>query len=154
MPALAAAAAKTNQVPRQGSTSIARGKYISKIGGCNDCHTPGYAEKAGHVPMKTWLTGVHVGNKGPWGTTYAKNLRLVAAGMSEDQWVKHLTTLRTAPPMPWYDVNILPDSDKRSLYRFIKSLGAPGEATPADLPPGQTPKTLYVVTAPPTMPHG
>ena len=47
----------------------ARGKYVVTIGGCNDCHTPGYAEKEGKVPEKDWLTGDILGWRGPWGTT-------------------------------------------------------------------------------------
>ncbi len=29
---------------------VERGRYLSIIGGCNDCHTPGYLEKSGAVP--------------------------------------------------------------------------------------------------------
>ena len=37
--------------------SIARGRYIAKIAGCNDCHTAGYALSGGKVPEKDWLHG-------------------------------------------------------------------------------------------------
>ena len=30
--------------------SVARGRYIAQIGGCNDCHTAGYAPSGGKVP--------------------------------------------------------------------------------------------------------
>jgi mono/diheme cytochrome c family protein len=148
---ISAAAAAT--ATTQGEVSVARGRYISIVGGCNDCHTPGFAEANGQVPEKAWLTGVAVGHRGPWGTTYAVNLRLTAASMSEDEWVKYLKTLKTRPPMPWFAINLYPESDTRSLYRFIKSLGDPGKPTPKDLPPGQEPTTPYTVDAPPTMPH-
>jgi mono/diheme cytochrome c family protein len=151
--ALAAAAVAAPAPTNQGEISIARGHYISIVGGCNDCHTPGFAESNGQVPEKVWLTGVPVGHRGPWGTTYAVNLRLKAASMSEDEWVHYLKTLKTRPPMPWFAVNMYPESDTRSLYRFIKSLGDPGKPAPAALPPGQEPKTPYTVDAPPTMPH-
>jgi len=59
-----------------GSKSLDRGRYLVKIAGCNDCHTAGYAETAGKVPEKQWLTGDQLGWRGPWGTTYAANLRL------------------------------------------------------------------------------
>ena len=39
------------------SKSLDRGRYLVKIAGCNDCHTPGYAEIAGKVPEDQWLTG-------------------------------------------------------------------------------------------------
>ena len=56
--------------------SVERGQYLVQIGGCNDCHTAGYAEKAGNVPESEWLIGAPVGFKGAWGTSYAANLRL------------------------------------------------------------------------------
>lgn len=151
-PVGAMAAAPHAAAAQRGAAAIARGAYIAKIGGCNDCHTPGYAQNNGNAPRGALLTGVPVGYKGPWGTTYAVNLRLLASTMTENQWVKFLGALRTKPPMPWYDVRLLPNSDKRALYRYIKSLGAPGRPTPPDLPPGKNPKTPYVVYAPPTMP--
>ena len=68
---------------------IERGRYIAKIGGCNDCHTPGYAPTGGKVAEKDWLAGDVVGWKGDWGTTYPANLRLVLQHMSEAQWVDY-----------------------------------------------------------------
>ena len=53
-----------------------RARYVIKIAGCNDCHTTGYAEAAGKIPEKDWLKGDSMGWRGPWGTTYASNLRL------------------------------------------------------------------------------
>lgn len=56
--------------------SIERGRYLAKIGGCNDCHTPGYGLSGGQVPEAQWLVGDQLGWNGPWGTTYPSNLRL------------------------------------------------------------------------------
>ena len=36
---------------------VQRGRYLVQIGGCNDCHTPGYANANGKVDEKLWLTG-------------------------------------------------------------------------------------------------
>jgi mono/diheme cytochrome c family protein len=66
---------------------IERGRYLSIVGGCNDCHTPNYPESSGKVPESDWLTGTAVGFQGPWGTTYPANLRLYVTTMSEAQWV-------------------------------------------------------------------
>ena len=56
---------------------VARGEYLVRVAGCNDCHTPGYAENQGNVPREQWLVGsAPLGYSGPWGTTYASNLRL------------------------------------------------------------------------------
>lgn len=74
-----------------------RGKYVIVITGCNDCHTPGYAESGGKVPVERWLTGDRLGYRGPWGTTYPNNLRLYFQELSEDEWVDRAKGLRTRP---------------------------------------------------------
>src|SRR5215467_10253278 len=68
---------------------IQRGRYIVQIGGCNDCHTPDYAQTDGKVDEKLWLTGSALGWRGPWGTTYPPNLRLAVQKVTEAQWLKH-----------------------------------------------------------------
>jgi len=40
----------------------------------------------------------------------------------------------------------------RSLYLYIKSLGAAGESAPFYREPGKEPRTPYVTLAPPQMP--
>ena len=45
--------------------AVQRGRYITKIGGCNDCHTPGFAQSAGKIPESQWLTGDALGFSGP-----------------------------------------------------------------------------------------
>ena len=131
--------------------SIERGRLVSIIGGCHDCHTAGYNEAEGAIDPAEALTGSAVGWQGPWGTTYAPNLRIRAATLNEDGFVKYLETIRTLPPMPWYNLRAMPEGDVRSLYRYIKSLGDPGEQAPTALPPGDAPRTPFVVLFPPQM---
>lgn len=125
------------------AASVERGRYLVKVSGCNDCHTPGYPESDGNVPPEQWLTGAAFGWRGPWGTTYGANLRLYMAGLSEDEWVAEAKTLRRRPPMPWFNLNAMDDADLRAIYRFTRSLGAPGEPAPAYVPPDEEPKTAY-----------
>lgn len=54
--------------------------------------------------------------------------------------------------MPWYNLREMPEPDIRSLYRYIKSLGEPGEQVPTDVAVGDPPKTPFVVLAPPQAP--
>ena len=128
------------------------GKYLVQICGCNDCHTPGYSETGGNVPLPQWLTGVPVGYRGPWGTTYASNLRLYVDPMSEDDWVRVMRARNDKPPMPWESLHAMSNSDLRAVYRFIKSLGKAGNPTPQDVPPGVEPSTPFLVFAPPRKP--
>lgn len=125
--------------------SIERGRYIAQIAACNDCHTPNYAQTGGRVPEKDWLTGDRLGWRGPWGTTYPANLRMVLARMSEDDWVRRARSVQYRPPMPWFVLRDMNEDDLRSLYRFVRSLGVAGEAAPAYVPPGKNPQGAAVV---------
>ena len=134
------------------AVSAEHGRYVAVIGGCNDCHTEGYAPANGNVPVAQWLQGSTLGFRGPWGTSYPINIRAYIDAMSEDDWVKRAATMETKPPMPWFTVRQINETDLRSFYRFVKSLGPVGAPTPDDVPPNAEPKTPYIVFAPPTMP--
>jgi hypothetical protein len=120
------------------------GRYLVMISGCNDCHTRGFTQALGRVLSSDWLTGDTTGWWGPWGTTYPGNLRLLIPPLSEEAWIQFARELKTKPPMPWWVLHEMRESDLRAMYRFIKGLGPKGEAAPADLPPGQKPPVPYV----------
>ena len=132
--------------------SVERGLYISIIGGCHFCHTEGYREAEGKIDPAKALAGSSLGWRGPWGTTYAANLRDTALGFTEDGWVDLLKTKVNLPPMPWYQIQAMDEGDLRSLYLYIKSLGEPGELAPFYRAPGKEPRTPYVTLAPPQTP--
>jgi mono/diheme cytochrome c family protein len=129
------------------SSDVKRGRYLVQVGGCNDCHTAGYLESEGAVPEPQWLTGGRVGFKGPWGITYAPNLRLLLQGMSEDEWMR-IAGKPARPPMPWFNLKAMTDSDRRAVYHFIRNLGPAGTPAPAYVAPGGSAATLYVDFAP------
>jgi mono/diheme cytochrome c family protein len=130
------------------SNDVDAGRYLVTVGGCNDCHTPGWMENAGTTPEANWLTGTPIGWRGPWGTTYASNLRLLVQDLDEDAFVAMLKTRSDRPPMPWMGVNRLADADARAIYRFIRSLGSAGERMPPYVEPGVEPATPYFVMEP------
>jgi mono/diheme cytochrome c family protein len=121
---------------------VERGRYLVQVGGCNDCHTPGFAEAAGALPEKVWLTGSPVGFQGPWGTTYPTNLRLSAGAMTEAQWLRHARSAMR-PPMPAPSLQAMTDRDLRAVYRFIRHLGPAGTPAPDYVPPGGAVLTPY-----------
>ena len=123
---------------------IDHGRYVVKITGCNDCHTPGYVETAGALPEDQWLTGNPVGFKGPWGVTYPVNLRLKLAGMTEQEWVKFAHSFEARPPMPWFNLRDMGETDLRAVYQFIRSLGPKGEPAPAFVPPEKVAQYAYI----------
>jgi len=145
---LIAAPAFAQQTAEQ--QQITRGRYLIKIGGCNDCHTAGYGPTGGKVPEAEWLQGDILGFSGPWGTTYPTNLRLYFKDMTEAEWLKKGRTLSTRPPMPWFNVQAMSTGDLRAMYRYVKSLGPAGKPAPAYLPPGTSaPEPAVKFPAPP-----
>lgn len=122
---------------------VEAGRYLVLVGGCNDCHTPGFLENGLSVPEAQWLTGLPIGFRGPWGTSYPVNLRLSVAQYPEDAWVNMLHTRHTLPPMPWHAVNSMSEQDVRALYAYITSLGEGGMPAPQAVPPGEEPTTPY-----------
>ena len=132
--------------------SVERGLAVSILGACHDCHTAGYSESEGSIEPEAALKGSKLGFQGPWGTNYATNLRITVATLHEDGFVRYMKVLRTDPPMPWYNLRLMPESDVRSLYRYIGSLGEPGEQAPTAAGPGEQPKTPFIVLAPPQVP--
>jgi mono/diheme cytochrome c family protein len=132
---------------------VEAGRYLTTVAGCHDCHTPGFMQNGWAVPESDWFTGVPLGWRGPWGTTYGRNLRLTVQSMTEDQWVEMLKSRTAMPPMPWAAVNRMSEPDMRAIYQYLKSLGPAGEQPPAPVSPDQEPVTPYIVLAPPTFPN-
>ena len=134
--------------PASGKPSAARierGRYVLVVGNCNDCHTANFAASEGKVPEKEWLLGSGaLGFRGPWGTTYASNLRLTLSKMTEGEWVQYAKKFRTRPPMPWFNVNRWSAADLRAFYQYVKQLGPVGEPAQAYLPPDSAPKPPFI----------
>jgi mono/diheme cytochrome c family protein len=132
-----------------GSSQIDEGRYLVKIGGCNDCHTPGFAMTNGASPAEPeWLTGDSMGFSGPWGVSYPANLRLSFQNMSEDEFVTMAREGKGRPPMPWPSLMAMSDSDLRAIYAYVKQLGPKGAPAPAALSPGVTPDRPHIAFVP------
>lgn len=143
------AAEPVNAPAKALAPDVIRGKYLVQITGCNDCHTPGYLVTEGKVEEANWLTGSPLGWRGPWGTTYAPNLRLTARDNTAEQFMALGRSARR-PPMPWFNLRAMKDSDLKAIYAYVKYLGPAGEAAPAYVPPDQVPKGPFVTfPAPP-----
>lgn len=145
---LALAAAGPQAPSVSGQSPIATGEYLVTIGGCNDCHTPGWNQNPGKVPVAQRLIGSAIGWSGPWGTSYPTNLRLLVQKMTADEWVKYVSTMQSRPPMPWFNVRSMSEADQRAMYAYIRSLGAAGSPAPDALPPGEKPRTPAIDAVP------
>lgn len=129
-------------------SDVEAGRYLVVVGGCNDCHTANYLQTEGAVPESDWLTGSPIGWRGPWGTTYASNLRLVVEEVAEDAFVQMLRMRKAMPPMPWMNVNQMSEPDMRAVYRYLRSLGPAGARMPAPVGPDEEPATPYIELVP------
>src|SRR5262245_14033121 len=127
------------------SQQIARGRYLLIVGNCNDCHTAGFAPSEGKVPEREWLLGDStLGLRGPWGTTYATNLRLSLSKMTESEWVKYAKGLKARPPMPWFNLNQWTEADLMAFYHYVRSRGPVGDPVREPIAPGQEPPRPYL----------
>lgn len=134
-------------VAEDANSPIDRGRYLVAVGGCNDSHTPGFAESNGNVPEVDQLLGSDIGYSGPWGVSYAGNLRLAAAMMSPEQW-RARAKGGGLPPMPWPSLRAMTDADLDAVHAYLLHLGPAGENSPAPLPPGEAIDTRHFVFVP------
>lgn len=134
------------------AAQAARGQYVVKIAGCNDCHTPGYAQGGGKVPTRQLLIGSGMVFVGPWGTSYPTNLRLLMQDLTLEQWLQQARTTKALPPMPWYSLRSMSDNDLAAIYTYIRSLGPAGKPAPDALPPGELPSPPYMQVVLPAKP--
>lgn len=115
---LCAAGTASAETPSK-KTAVERGEYLSKIGGCNDCHTPWIMENekpkpdmsrmlSGHPadmelpsppePKGPWVwmgAATNTAFAGPWGISYATNLTPHATGMKEWTEAEFIGAMRT-----------------------------------------------------------
>ncbi|UWX04511.1 hypothetical protein H1235_06380 [Pseudoxanthomonas sp. NC8] len=107
------------------------------------------------MPKEQWLTGsAPLGYSGPWGTTYATNLRLRMQELDEAQWLEYSAHLRARPIMPDFALRAMSEEDRRAIYRFVRGLGPAGTRAPDALPPGQTPPPPSALPVLPPAPAG
>ncbi|HLI18344.1 MAG TPA: c-type cytochrome [Rhodanobacteraceae bacterium] len=126
------------------SKSIQRGEFLVNYGGCQDCHTPGWSEHGGQAPKDMLLTGGGTNFQGPWGTTYAPNLRLFFSKLTLQQWIQTARNLKARPAMPYWTFRYLSDKDLADMYAYIRSLGPAGEPAHDYVPPGQDAPAPYL----------
>jgi mono/diheme cytochrome c family protein len=141
----AADAPAKSQAKPVDSKLVERGRYLVMITGCHDCHTPGFLVNGGkNTAQADWLTGGKLGWRGPWGTTYPVNLRLLFQEMSEDQWVQLAKEIQRRPPMPYFSLNAMSTADVRAIYAYMRHLGPAGEPAPKFIPADKVPPQPYV----------
>jgi mono/diheme cytochrome c family protein len=142
--ALLASTALSAAAPSVPAATLARGRALVVFGTCNDCHTAGWREADGAIPVSRWMTGSSIGFRGWWGTSYPVNVRRDFQSMTEQNWLFAVHTRAGHPPMVWQDLRGLPDADLRAIYQFVRSLGPAGALAPAAIEPWRTPSARVI----------
>ncbi|MEO6463194.1 MAG: c-type cytochrome [Candidatus Eisenbacteria bacterium] len=132
-----------------GGDPIARGKFLTQVLGCVECHTP--RGRDGKPDMKYYMAGHRAADPaprwddaleksgvgmlvsstgtayaGPWGVTYARNLTpdpTTGIGKWNDEafiYVLREGTLK--PPMPNLLYGNLSDDDLKSIFAYLQSV--------------------------------
>jgi mono/diheme cytochrome c family protein len=128
---------------------VTRGEYLVRLGGCNDCHTPGYF--LGKPDPSRFLGGSDVGFDLPGtGTFVGPNLTPdKATGLGTWSRDDIITAIQTgvrpdgrilAPIMPWRAFASLTKSDAGAIADYLQSLPpvshkVEGPFGPDDVPP-------------------
>ncbi len=160
--AVATVAAAATLLPKAHADSqLDRGKYLVTLGGCNDCHTPGYF--FGKPDMAQYLGGSEVAFEIPGlGAFAGKNItpdkETGIGSWTSEQIVAALQTGKRpdgrilAPIMPWHAFAYMTKDDAAAVAAYLQSLPAvkhevAGPFKPGDkvtlflfriLPPGET----------------
>jgi mono/diheme cytochrome c family protein len=140
-------------------SSVDRGRYLVTLGGCNDCHTPGYF--LGKPDMGRFLGGSDVGFSLPGlGAFVGPNLtpdRETGLGSwSREEIVTAIQTGITpdgrelAPVMPWRAFAGLTKTDASAIADFLRSLPPVTNDVPGPFGPSEKPKVLLMKVVPPS----
>ena len=149
--ALSAAAA-------QAQSAVERGKYLVVLGGCTDCHTPGYF--FGKPDMARYLGGSEVGFEIPGlGVFLGRNItpdkESGIGNWSDAELVTAMTTGKRpdgrmlAPIMPWHALANLTKDDAMAITVFLKSLKPVSNKIPGPFGPGEKVTTFMFRILPP-----
>jgi len=138
-------------------SQVERGKYLVALGGCSDCHTPGYF--LGHADMTRYLGGSDVGFAMPGaGVFVGPNLtpdRETGLGNWTAQQIVTAFTTGTrpdgrmlAPIMPWQDLAHLTRSDALAIAAYLKSLPPVSRKVAGPFGPTETPSVFVMSVLP------
>ncbi len=108
------------------SDPVSRGRYLSTIGGCHNCHTP--KDNMGRPLPGMDLAGGTVFEK--FGNITTANITPDPSGISYYDEALFVKTIRTGHvgarplhvPMPWWIYRNMTDSDLKSLYAYLRTV--------------------------------
>jgi len=144
--------------PRADAQQVARGKYLAVLGGCMDCHTPGYF--FGKPDMARYLGGSEVGFEIPGlGVFHGPNLtpdKETGLGTWTDQQIVDAMQKGVrrdgrilAPIMPWRALAALTPADAHAIVAYLRSLPPVKNKVPGPFGPSEKPSSFVMRIVPP-----
>lgn len=151
-------AATLSGTAKADEAQIERGRYLTQIAGCSDCHTPGHF--LGNPDMTRFLGGSDVGFEVPGvGIVYGPNLtpddETGLGTWTANQVVDAIRTGMTpegrglVPVMPWPNLATLNDEDANAIAAFLQSLDPVSNNVPGPVPEGEPAPSLVMKVVPP-----
>jgi mono/diheme cytochrome c family protein len=152
------AAIATSGPARADDDPIARGRYLVQLGGCHDCHTPGY--RSGKPDMARYLGGSDVGFATPGlGFFVPPNLTPdKETGLGKWTSEEIVTALQTgvrpdgrilSPVMPWRNFANLTRPDAMTIAVYLKSLPPVNHKVPGPFGTQERPTVPVMTIVPP-----
>jgi mono/diheme cytochrome c family protein len=138
--------------------TVKRGEYLVTLGGCNDCHTPGYF--FGKPDMSRFLGGSDVGFEIPGlGVFVGRNITPdKETGIGSWTPEQILTALQSgvrpdgrtlAPIMPWHAFAQLTEDDAMAIVAFLQSVKPVSNPVPGPFKPGEKVSAFMMRIMPP-----
>jgi len=108
------------------STAVKRGRFLARVAGCRDCHTP---QKNGQPLPGLDLAGGSV-MQGPWGYVASTNITPDPSGISYYDEKLFLDVMHTgyvkarklAPIMPWWVHRGMTDEDLKAMFAYLRTV--------------------------------
>jgi mono/diheme cytochrome c family protein len=137
---------------------IERGRYLVTLGGCNDCHTPGYFLRKPDPSRR--LAGSDVGLEIPGAGIFVGSNLTTDRDTGLGNWTREdiITAIQTgirpdgrilAPIMPWRAFAGLTRSDAGAIADYLISLPPISQKVPGPFGPDEKPNLLVTkLTAP------
>jgi mono/diheme cytochrome c family protein len=143
---------------RASPQQIGRGKYLASLGGCSDCHTPGYF--LGKPDMTRYLAGSEVGFEIPGlGVFHGPNLtpdKETGLGSWTDKQIIDAMQKGTrpdgrvlAPIMPWRALAKLSPQDAQAIVAYLRSIPAVKSRVPGPFGASEKPTSFVMKIVPP-----
>jgi hypothetical protein len=115
----------THKSPVDASDPVARGRYLTKIGNCEYCHTP--SNKMDRPLRGMAFAGGKYIDKFP---TPSANITPDPSGISYYDEEMFIRTMRTGsvgarllnPPMPWWVFRNMSDDDLKALFAYLRTV--------------------------------